>query len=147
MPSASRTHVFRPFSGYGTEQSLDYPFPSFIERAAHRDDPFEIWGSGDSARDWVHIDDIVGAVLAAIDNDVLGPVNICTGGRRRSTSSPWMCMRRAGYRGDITYIGDAPRGVHWRVGDPTQAARVLRAAHQPRRGHRPSTGGPPCSVM
>jgi hypothetical protein len=29
-------------------------------------------------------------------------------------------MRRAGYRGDITYNTEAPRGVHWRVGDPSR---------------------------
>jgi nucleoside-diphosphate-sugar epimerase len=115
-----KTHVFRPFSGYGTEQSLDYPFARFIERAANRDDPFEIWGSGDSARDWIHVDDIVGAVLAAIDNEVLGPVNICTGRATTFDGLAWMCMRRAGYRGDITYNTEAPRGVHWRVGDPSR---------------------------
>jgi nucleoside-diphosphate-sugar epimerase len=115
-----KTHVFRPFSGYGTEQSLDYPFPRFVERAANHDDPFEIWGSGDSARDWVHIDDIVGAVLAAIDNDVLGPVNICTGIATTFDQLAEMCMRRAGYRGDLVHRLDAPQGVHWRVGDPTK---------------------------
>ena len=27
-----RTHVFRPFSGYGADQDLDYPFPSYINK-------------------------------------------------------------------------------------------------------------------
>lgn len=115
-----KTHVFRPFSGYGTDQALDYPFPRFIERARNRDDPFEIWGRGDSARDWVHIDDIVGAVLAAIDADVLGPVNICTGRATTFDELAQMVTRRAGYRPAINHDSSAPQGVHWRVGDPTR---------------------------
>jgi nucleoside-diphosphate-sugar epimerase len=121
-----RTHVFRPFSGYGTDQSLDYPFPSFIRRAAQRETPFDVWGSGDSARDWIHIDDIVGAVLAAIDNDVLGPINLCTGRATTFDQLAAMCMDRAGYTAPIRHLDDAPRGVHWRVGDPTRMHEFYR---------------------
>jgi nucleoside-diphosphate-sugar epimerase len=28
----TKMHIFRPFSGYGETQALDYPFPSFIQR-------------------------------------------------------------------------------------------------------------------
>lgn len=113
------THVFRPFSGYGADQALDYPFPSFIARAARRDDPFQVWGPGGSARDWVHIDDVVGAVLAAVDEDVRGPVNICTGRATTFDELAEMCMARVGYRAPIEHLNDAPQGVYWRVGDPT----------------------------
>ncbi len=37
-----RVHVFRPFSGYGEDQALDYPFPSFIARGGRRENPFKI---------------------------------------------------------------------------------------------------------
>lgn len=121
-----RTHVFRPFSGYGTDQALDYPFPSFIRRAAQRQAPFDVWGPGDSARDWIHIDDIVGAVQAAIDNDVLGPVNLCTGRAVTFDQLATMCMDTAGYTAPIRHIDDAPRGVHWRVGDPTRMHEFYR---------------------
>jgi nucleoside-diphosphate-sugar epimerase len=39
-----RVYTFRPFSGYGADQDLSYPFPSFIQRAKAQLDPFEIWG-------------------------------------------------------------------------------------------------------
>lgn len=111
-------HVFRPFSGYGEDQALDYPFPAFIRRAAQREMPFDVWGAGDSARDWVHIDDVVGAVLAAVDQDVRGPVNICTGRATTFDELADMCMRAAGYSTPIRHLDDAPQGVYWRVGDP-----------------------------
>jgi nucleoside-diphosphate-sugar epimerase len=112
--------VVAPFSGYGDHQALDYPFPAFIRRIVQREAPFDIWGRGDSARDWVHIDDIVGAVLVAIDAGVTGPVNICTGRATTFDELAQMMMRRAGYSTPIRYVEDAPRGMHWRVGDPTK---------------------------
>lgn len=113
------THVFRPFSGYGADQALDYPFPMFVRRAVERQSPFQIWGDGGSARDWIHIDDIVGAVLAAVDHDVLGPVNLCTGRATTFDELAAMCMDCVGYRSTVEYVTDAPQGVYWRVGDPT----------------------------
>ncbi len=59
--------IYRPFSGYGTDQALDYPFPSIIQRVKNRENPIVIWGSGDQERDFIHIDDIVEAVLATYD--------------------------------------------------------------------------------
>lgn len=115
-----KTHVFRPFSGYGTDQALDYPFPAYVGRAARREKPFDVWGDGFSARDWIHIDDIVGAVLAAIEADVFGPVNLCTGRPATFDELANLCMAEAGYSAPIRHLGDAPQGVHWRVGDPTE---------------------------
>jgi len=119
-----RTHVFRPFSGYGGDQALDYPFPAFVARALRREQPFDVWGPGDSARDWVHVDDVVGAVMAAIDADRGGPLNICTGRATTFDDLAQMCMAEAGYSTPIRHLDDAPRGVHWRVGDPTRMQEV-----------------------
>src|SRR5689334_4626709 len=58
-----RVVTYRPFSGYGEDQDLCYPFPNIINRALNREDPFVVWGSGEQLRDFIHIDDIVGAVM------------------------------------------------------------------------------------
>jgi nucleoside-diphosphate-sugar epimerase len=123
-----RTHVFRPFSGYGTDQHLDYPFPAIIGRAWRAERPFDIWGRGDSARDWIHVDDIVGAVQATIDADVVGPLNLCTGRATTFEQLARMAMTAAAYESPIRYLGDQPTGVHWRVGDPT----LLHQIYTPR---------------
>jgi nucleoside-diphosphate-sugar epimerase len=119
-----RVHVFRPFSGYGEDQSLDYPFPSLIERVKRRDDPFEIWGDGQQVRDWIHVDDIVGAVMAAIEHDVEGPVNLGSGGGFSFDELAHVMMRAAGYRPDdfpvMAYRTDRPTGVAYRVADATK---------------------------
>ena len=59
--------VYRPFGGYGEDQSLHYPFPSIIKRVVDGENPVMVWGSGDQERDWIHVDDIVECVLATYD--------------------------------------------------------------------------------
>lgn len=116
--------VVRPFSGYGADQALDYPFPSFAYRAIHRKNPFEIWGDSTQVRDWIHIDDIVNAILALIDVDEpIGPVNLCTGRPVSFRQLAAMFAHQIGYRPQFHVNLDAPMGVAHRVGDPTRMHR------------------------
>lgn len=117
-------HIFRPFSGYGEDQALDYPFPAYIDRALRRSTPFEIWGDGTQVRDFVHIDDIVGTVFAAIEQDYHDPLNIGWG---RATSFNELCemvTSAAGYTPDFEYHPKRPTGPAWRVADTTNLMSV-----------------------
>lgn len=109
--------VVRPFSGYGTDQDLAYPFPKFIARAKSGQRPFEVWGDGTGVRDWVHIDDIVEATLVAADAQLDGPFNLCTG--RPMMFDDLARMVTGDPRIEIAHIESAPTGVHHRVGDPS----------------------------
>lgn len=115
-----RVHVLRPFSGYGTDQDDCYPFPAFIARAKRRDDPFEVWGDGSSTRDWIHVDDVVGATLAAVEQDVTGPVNLGWGRATSFDELAGYVTRAAGYTPCIKHLPAAPQGVHHRVSNPTR---------------------------
>lgn len=115
--------VVRPFSGYGPDQDLDYPFPSFVARAVSAVDEFEVWGDGRQVRDWVHIDDIVGAVLELVARRVDGPVNLCTGRATSMDDLARLCMAAAGREVPIVHRPGAPAGVSWRVGDPSVLSR------------------------
>ena len=114
----TRVHVLRPFSGYGEDQDDCYPFPAFIGRAKRREDPFEIWGDGSSTRDWIHISDLVGATLAAVDQDVPGPVNLGWGRATSFDELATLVTEAAGYRPELKHLPTAPQGVHHRVCDP-----------------------------
>lgn len=115
-----RVHVFRPFSGYGETQSLDYPFPSFIKRGAEKHEFFEVWGDGEQVRDFIHINDVVEATLEAVRQDVPGPVNLGTGRPTAFNTLAQLVMAQAGYSGEITHRQAAPVGVHYRVADITK---------------------------
>lgn len=115
-----RVHVLRPMSGYGADQAPCYPFPAFIGRALRREDPFTIWGSGRQVRDWIHVSDLVGATLAAVDQDVSGPVNLGTGRDTSFNELAVLVCGQAGYRPALRHRLDAPDGVQYRVADPTR---------------------------
>lgn len=111
-------HVFRPFSGYGSDQALDYPFPSFINRGLHKDDPFQIWGDGNQVRDFIHIDDIVDACLAGCEAGI-EVSNLSTGIGTSFNELAKMVIQVAGYEPIIEHLPSEPVGVQYRVGDPT----------------------------
>jgi nucleoside-diphosphate-sugar epimerase len=113
-----RTHIFRPFSGYGTDQDLDYPFPSYIARANRLDDPFDIWGDGYQVRDFIHMQDIVDAVDTAIELDITGPINLGSGEATSFRTLASEVCRIKGYSPEFNYIETAPVGVTYRVANP-----------------------------
>ena len=108
--------VLRPFSGYGTDQSLDYPFPSFIKRGREKEAPFNVWGKGTQVRDFIHIEDIVRATFEAITNKV-EVSNLCSGRATSFIDLAELVMMQAGYLAEIKTNPTAPVGVAYRVGD------------------------------
>ena len=110
-------YIFRPFSGYGSDQDLSYPFPMYVKRAVEKQDPFEVWGNGKQTRDFIHIKDIVEAVLTAIENPANGPINLGTGRSTSFLELAEMCMDAVGYKGQIITRPDKPVGCMHRVSD------------------------------
>lgn len=125
--------VVRPFSGYGSDQDLSYPFPAIMQRV--RDlkprQPLELW-CGDCTRDWIHVDDLVAGALAVAESGTEAPVNLCTGAPTSFTGLAALALRVAGKASgtEIRPDPDAPQGVAYRVGDPGR----MRTYYQPRVG-------------
>lgn len=113
-------HVVRPFSGYGEDQSLDFPFPSIVQRA--RAGNLSVWGPPGQTRDWIYISDVVNGALAVVDADERRPVNLCTGIGTEMGDLALMVARTAGLDpvGGVEYQEDKPTGVMHRVGDPSR---------------------------
>lgn len=121
--------VVRPFSGYGEDQSENFPFRALIERARRRENPFVIWGDGNQVRDWMHIDDVVAGALAVVQAQVVleadpaEPVNLCTGVGWSMAELAHIACDQVGYKPCFEYLADKPAGVAYRVGDPTRLRR------------------------
>jgi GDP-L-fucose synthase len=111
---------YRPFSGYGADQDLTYPFPSICRRAFENlnSNEFVVWGSGKQARDFIHIDDCIEGVYATMNkiNDGAA-VNLSTGIATNFLEFAKIATNLVGYDPEI--IGDTskPEGVQTRVGD------------------------------
>lgn len=108
----------RPFSGYGEDQDLSYPIPAIAARAAAKEDPFVVWGSGEQGRDFVHIDDCIDAILMALDNISDGSaINIGQGKLTSFLEIIDYFTSFAGYQPQIKPLLDKPVGVHSRYSD------------------------------
>jgi nucleoside-diphosphate-sugar epimerase len=118
--------IVRPFSGYGEDQSTNFPFGAFIDRALRREDPFTVWGSAEQMRDWIHVDDIIDGILALVDANVIGnPVNLCTGDGTTLGDLARMITEFAGYTPEIKVDAAAPLGAAYRVGHPTRMSQYF----------------------
>jgi UDP-glucose 4-epimerase len=105
----------RPFSGYGEDQDLTYPVPAIAARAAKREDPFEVWGSGKQGRDFVHIDDVIDCIMLAMDNIHDGTaINIGSGKLTSFLELIDVFTKIAGYTPTVKPLLDKPVGVHSR---------------------------------
>jgi nucleoside-diphosphate-sugar epimerase len=113
--------VVRPFSGYGEDQGLKFPFMSLVSRVFDGDNPVRVWGSGTQVRDWIHIDDVIGALMVLIEGGVSRTVNLGTGVGRS--------MRDVIYTAGTLLDRDEtrvlaqfhqPAGVAYRVADTTE---------------------------
>jgi len=72
--------IIRPFSGYGSKQSLDYPVPNLINIVKNNPNNIKVWGTGKQTRDFVYIDDIVDTLEWCLtDTTKFRVVNVGTG--------------------------------------------------------------------
>lgn len=115
----------RPFSGYGEDQSLEYPVPSIAARVARREDPLTIWGSGTQRRDFIHISDLVLATVARLEAGVHGydSMNIGSGFASSFQAIAVTLAHQAGYEPEVVADTAKPEGVLTRWADTSRMSR------------------------
>ena len=113
--------VYRPFSGYGEDQDLTYPFTAILQRALNRESPLVVWGSGEQVRDFMHVDDIVDAVLATHETlTAETPLNLGWGIGTSILELASKARDAVGYDAVIVPDTSKPEGVVHRVSDSTE---------------------------
>ena len=121
--------IYRPFGGYGEEQSFDYPFPSIVKRVLDGADPVVVWGSGEQKRDFIHIDDVVEVVLHTMHKKELAgrALNIGTGIGTSFIDLAKQAQVVLGRPGiTVTHDNSKPEGVFARVADPYEMLRYWK---------------------
>ncbi|MEO8576926.1 MAG: NAD(P)-dependent oxidoreductase [Gemmatimonadales bacterium] len=125
---------YRPFSGYGEDQDMTYPFPSIVKRAMdHKGEAvLKVWGTGHQMRDFIHIEDCVDGVLATMDsvNDA-DAINLSTGIFTSFRQFARTAAEVVGYSPEIEGMSDQPTGVFARGGDTAKQARLGFVASTP----------------
>jgi nucleoside-diphosphate-sugar epimerase len=111
---------YRPFSGYGEDQDLTYPFPSVCKRALEFEgqDTLTVWGTGDQSRDFIHITDAIAFVLASMATIQDGSaMNLSTARKTTFKEFAKIAANTVGYDPKVVGTSDKPEGVFARVGD------------------------------
>jgi UDP-glucose 4-epimerase len=122
-----RVSCVRPFSGYGEDQETVYPVPAIAERAARKENPLVVWGTGEQARDFVHIDDCVEMMFRAMDEISDGSaVNIGSGVLTCFLDVARIFAGIANYSPVIKPQVDRPVGVQNRYADTTILSERFR---------------------
>ena len=112
--------IFRPFSGYGSDQDLNYPFPSIVKRAINHNsnNDFIVWGTGYQSRDFIHIKDVVkGSLLISKKIKNGRGINLSSGKFLNFIDLAKLVLKKLG-KSNIKVIGNSnkPEGVFARGG-------------------------------
>lgn len=123
---------FRPFSGYGEDQDLSYPFPAIVKRAIDAKDsgkagePFIVWGSGLQERDFIHISDIVRlCMLAVVERKSIDAINLGTGQATNFLALANTALLHVGLECDVRGEEKMPEGVFSRCADVSKLESTL----------------------
>ena len=84
IKSPMPTVVVRPSNVYGPYDKFDFErshvTAALIRKVVERQDPLEVWGTGEDVRDLIYIEDFVDAMMLAMDTvEQFDPVNIAFG--------------------------------------------------------------------
>ena len=121
-----KSAICRYFTAYGPRCGENHAVMAMLARALVREDPFEIWGTGEQIRNWTYIDDIVeGTLLAAERIDDATAVNLGTSERIRVIDCAREVVRLAGYEPAFRTLPEMPTGPTNRTADTSLAARLL----------------------
>jgi nucleoside-diphosphate-sugar epimerase len=99
---------------------------AMIARAFIRQNPFEVWGTGEQIRNWTYIDDIVeGTILAAERIDDGAAVNLGTTERIRVADAAAMILRHMRVEVPLKFLPHMPTGPYNRVASNRLAQELL----------------------
>lgn len=127
MPSI----VLRPTNIYGPHDNYDlatsHVTPSMIRKVAERHDPIEVWGVGKEVRDLVYVDDVINAVLLAMEKvETYDPINVALGRGYSVSEILQTALEVDGYTdARIVYNTEKPTMIPERYVDIKKARRLL----------------------
>jgi len=113
----------RYFTAYGPRATESHAVMAMIARAFIKQDPFEVWGTGEQLRNWTYVSDIVdGTLEAAAYADDGQAFNIGTMEGTRVMDAARMVLERARLAATIVARPDMPTGPYYRIADNSKLA-------------------------
>lgn len=126
--------IVRAGNAYGPRDNFDlegsHVVPALVRKAVERQDPYVVWGAGETVRDFIHARDIALGGLAILERYcVCDPVNVATG--RVVTINDLVQLI-------LALSGHAPKGIHFdETAPPASPAKRLDTTKMQSLGIRP----------
>lgn len=123
--------LVRPTAVYGRYDNFDpvtsHVIPALVRRAVAREDPFEVWGTGNEVRDFLHVTDLVrGCLLMLEKHAVCDPVNIGYGKTVTIKDVVSAILKAAGHdAARVVFNSSKPTAIPVRTVDTSKAKRLL----------------------
>jgi GDP-L-fucose synthase len=129
--SKVKVAIVRPTAVYGRWDDFDletgHVIPALIRKAVDRVDPYEVWGSGDEVRDFLHVSDLARGCLLMLEKCAdCDPVNIGLGKAVTIKEIIQNILKAADYSdARIVFDTSKPSAIPFRMVDISKARRLL----------------------
>lgn len=122
--------LVRPTAIYGRHDNFgpdtSHVIPALIRKAVSRMDPFEVWGTGEEIRDFLHVEDLIQGCLLAMEKvDGWDPVNIGYGQVITIREIVEIILRATGHTGQLVFDASKPTTIPVRMVDISKAKEKL----------------------
>lgn len=131
LQSKMKIAILRPTAIYGEWDNFDprtcHVIPALIHKAAQREDPYEVWGSGEEVRDFIHVRDLARGCLSILEKyAVCDAVNIGYGMGLKIKEIVKIILQASGHKdAKIRFDKTKPINIPTRVVDTSKAIRIL----------------------
>jgi GDP-L-fucose synthase len=129
--SGVKVALVRPTAVYGPHDNFDpatsHVVAALVRRAVAKLDPFEVWGTGDEVRDFLHVEDLArGCLLTMEKHAICDPINIGYGSPVTIRRVVEIILEAAGYdNADVRFDASKPTAIPVRLVDTSKARRLL----------------------
>ena len=123
--------IARPTAVYGRLDNFDlescHVIPALIRKATEKRDPYEVWGSGEEVRDFVHVRDLArGSLLILEKYAKTDPVNIGYGKSVTIKEVVKIILEASNYNdANVVFNTSMPSNIPFRAVDVSKAEKLL----------------------
>jgi GDP-L-fucose synthase len=128
--SAVKVALVRPTAVYGPHDDFNrdssHVIAALVRKAVEKVDPFEVWGTGDEIRDFLHVEDLARGCLLTIERHAAcDPVNIGYGSGISIREVAELILKAARHDVPVRFDPAKPTTIPIRLVDTSKARRLL----------------------
>lgn len=123
--------IVRPTAVYGPHDDFDpatgHVIPALVRKAVERLNPYEVWGTGEEVRDFLHVADLARGCLLMMERAAnCDPANIGYGKATTIKEVVRIILKAAGNEGaEVVFNASKPTAIPFRAVDISKARRLL----------------------